>query len=237
MLGLYNYWWRITSFESSPGKKETCMFYVDNTITFSVFLELLCKFTLLVRYKLNIFRPLHMNHFDINALLFGGYYRFIPLDKMVFYGHCKYLLSVSFSMLHIDLTLFLLCNGLCCSIYNYPLVIISIAFSTTCISIIYLVAETILFTWLLIIGENIWPSCPVTSVFCFKEYAKPLTKITSSSGNNFPFVVSCLVWDYIMYVSQYKNSHASPGPYLWFYYWDDDPVFNVFDLLSDGCLL
>ena len=26
---------------------------------------------------------------DICALLFGGYARFIPLDKMVLYGQCK----------------------------------------------------------------------------------------------------------------------------------------------------
>ena len=55
------------------------MFHVANVIMFSVFLELLCKFTLLVRYKLNRFRPPQVNHFDIRALLFGGYIRFIPL--------------------------------------------------------------------------------------------------------------------------------------------------------------
>ena len=59
------------------------MFYVANVITFTVFLELLWKFTLLLRYKLNIFRPPWMNQFDICALLFGGYTMFIPLGKMV----------------------------------------------------------------------------------------------------------------------------------------------------------
>ena len=34
--------------------------------------------------KLNIFRPPQVNQFDILALLFDGYARFIPLDKMVF---------------------------------------------------------------------------------------------------------------------------------------------------------
>ena len=55
MPGLYNYWWCVTSFESIPGNKYTYMFYVASIITFSVSLELLS--TLLVCYKLNIFRP------------------------------------------------------------------------------------------------------------------------------------------------------------------------------------
>ena len=71
------------------------MFYVANVITLSVYLELLWKFTLLVRYKLNIFRPPWVNHFYIRELLFGGYARFVPLDEMVFYGYWKYLPSVS----------------------------------------------------------------------------------------------------------------------------------------------
>ena len=68
-------------------KKETRIFYVDNVITLSVVSEFLWNFTLLVRYKLNVFRPPRVNQFDIHALLFGGYTRFIPLDKMVFYGY------------------------------------------------------------------------------------------------------------------------------------------------------
>ena len=87
-----------------------------------------------------------MNQFDIRALLFGGYAKFIPLDKMVFYCYWKSLPSGSSLMLHIALTLFLLCNGLCCSIYNDPLRIILMEFYITCVSIISLVAETILFT-------------------------------------------------------------------------------------------
>ena len=143
------------------------MFYVANVITFSVFLDILQKSTVLIRYKLNRFRTPWVNqliyvhfylevmpnwylsvkwfifvnnvddHFnriparspnvnakkedyvtDISALLFGSYARFIPLDKMVFYGYSKSLPSVSFSMLHIALTLFPLCNGLCCSRSN-----------------------------------------------------------------------------------------------------------------------
>ena len=97
------------------------MFYVANAIIFSVFLKLPWKFTLIVRHKLNIFWPLHVNHFDIRALLFGGYARFIPLDKMVFCGYWKSLPSVNLLMSHIALTLFLLCNGLCCSLLNYYL--------------------------------------------------------------------------------------------------------------------
>ena len=71
------------------------MFYVDSVITFSVFLELLWKYTLLIRYKLNRFRPPWVNQFDIRVLLFGGYARLIPLDKMVFYGYWKALPSGS----------------------------------------------------------------------------------------------------------------------------------------------
>ena len=88
------------------------MFYVANFITLNVVLELLLTCTLLVRYKLKIFRPPRVNQFDIRALLFGGYARFIPLDKMVFYGFCKALPSGSLSMLNIALKLFQLCSGL-----------------------------------------------------------------------------------------------------------------------------
>ena len=84
--GLYNYWWRITSFESDTGMKETRIFYVANVITFSAFSELLWKSILLVRYKLNRFSFARVNQFDIRALLFGGYDRFILLDKMWIHG-------------------------------------------------------------------------------------------------------------------------------------------------------
>ena len=82
------------------------MFYVANVITLSAFLELLWKFTLLVRYRLNITRPPRVNQFDIHALLFGGYSRFITLDKMVFYGYWEALPYISLMMLHIALTFF-----------------------------------------------------------------------------------------------------------------------------------
>ena len=61
------------------------MFDVASVIPFSVLLDLPRKSTLLVCYKLNILRPPQGNKFDICALLFGGYDRFIPLDKMVLY--------------------------------------------------------------------------------------------------------------------------------------------------------
>ena len=81
MSGLYNYWWLITSFKYSLGNKETHVFYVASSITISAFSKLLWKSTLLVRYRLNRFRPPHVNQFDFCALLFGGYTRFITLDK------------------------------------------------------------------------------------------------------------------------------------------------------------
>ena len=49
--------------------KETRMFYVSIVITFSIFLELLFNYTLLVFYKLNKFLPPRVNQFNIRALL------------------------------------------------------------------------------------------------------------------------------------------------------------------------
>ena len=66
-------------------------------------------------YKLNIFRPPRVNQFYIHALLFGGYARFVPLDKISFYGYWKTLPSSSSPMLHIAWNFFLLCNGICYS--------------------------------------------------------------------------------------------------------------------------
>ena len=119
MPSLYNYWGRITHFDFRIGNKETRIFYIVNVISLSVVLELLWRFTLLVHYKLNIFQTPQLNQFDILALLFGGYARLIPLDKMVFYGYWKALPYGSLSMLYIALTLFPLCHGLCCSLSNY----------------------------------------------------------------------------------------------------------------------
>ena len=59
------------------------MFYIVNAIKFSVFSELLWKYNLLVCYELNRFWSPRVNQFDISAILFGGYTRFLPLDKMV----------------------------------------------------------------------------------------------------------------------------------------------------------
>ena len=86
MPDLYNYWGRITSFKSSLGKKETRMFYAANVIMLGVVLELLWKFTLLVCFKLNRFRPSQVNRFDIHVVLFGGDSNFKPLDKIVFFN-------------------------------------------------------------------------------------------------------------------------------------------------------
>ena len=55
------------------------MFYVANVITFSVFLELLWKFALLVRFRINRFQPPRVEQFDIRARLFDSYDRFIPV--------------------------------------------------------------------------------------------------------------------------------------------------------------
>ena len=87
--GLYNYWQCITYFGSSLVNKETRIFYVDCDIPFSIFLELLRNSSLLIHYKFNRFRPPQLNQFDICALLFGGYARFLILDKIVLYRYWK----------------------------------------------------------------------------------------------------------------------------------------------------
>ena len=65
------------------------MFYIAIVIKFSTFSELLWKSTLLLRYKLIRFWPPWVSQFDIFALLFGGYARFIPLDKIVYIDNVK----------------------------------------------------------------------------------------------------------------------------------------------------
>ena len=115
---IYNYWWLITSLESSIGKKETHMFYVANVITFSVFSYLLCKSTLLVCYQFNRLRPPQVNQFDISALLFGGYARFILLGKMVYrYNgkHCTLAVHKCYSYLW---------NCFCCVMDSYCSILI-----------------------------------------------------------------------------------------------------------------
>ena len=114
--GIYNYWWLFTSFEFILGNKWTLMFYVANVITFSVFLELLRKFTLLVRYNLNRFQPPRVNQFDIYALLFGGYTTFITRGKLVYRYNVK-LHPPEVHQCHSDLWHYLCCVLDCyCSI-------------------------------------------------------------------------------------------------------------------------
>ena len=75
MPDLYEYWRLFTSFEYGPGNKDTLMFYVANAIIFRIFLELLCKSTLIVCFKLNIIQPPRVNQFDICALLVRRLYQ------------------------------------------------------------------------------------------------------------------------------------------------------------------
>ena len=153
IIFLYNYWWLVTSFESILGKKETRIFYVDTIINFSFFLELLWKSTLLVRYKLNKFRSPQVNQFDICAVLYGSYARFVPLDKMVYMNNGN-LISGSSPMSQLSWNCFYCLMDYYCSIFNYTLGIVIIAFTTLCVSITAIVAKTIIFFWLLILGEN-----------------------------------------------------------------------------------
>ena len=65
-------------------KQINTNFYESSVIAFISFSELLWKYILLVCYKLNILPPPKANQFDICALLFSGYARILPLDKMVY---------------------------------------------------------------------------------------------------------------------------------------------------------
>ena len=87
------------------------MFYVASVITFRIFLELLRKSNLIVNYRFNCFQPPRVNQFGICALLFGGYVRFIQLDKMIYIDN-ENLTSGRSSMSQLVLKLFLLCYGL-----------------------------------------------------------------------------------------------------------------------------
>ena len=80
MPGLCKYWLLVTSSGFGIGKKETRMFNVSNIVKFCAFSELLWEYTVFIRYKLNRLWTSRVNQFDIFALLFGGYARFIPLD-------------------------------------------------------------------------------------------------------------------------------------------------------------
>ena len=112
-------------FQIQYRKLKTRMFYVANVITFSIFLELVWESTLLLRYKLNRFRPPHVNQFDIHALLFRGYIRFILLDKMIYRDNGN-LPSGSSPMSQLSLTLFMLCTVLSLYSFNFTLRIILI---------------------------------------------------------------------------------------------------------------
>ena len=72
--------------------------------------------------------------------------------------------SWSSSLSQLSFTLFPLCKDSYFSLFNYPIVKILIALAATCVSIIALVAKTILFSWLLIIGEKNRTSCHMMSV-------------------------------------------------------------------------
>ena len=126
MASLYNYWQCITSFETSLGKIERRMSYVVSVITFSVILVLLWDFTLLVFYKLYRFCSPILNQFDIHTLLFCVYYRFIPIDKMIYIynGNLTY---CSLLMSQFDLIFFRCVMDSYCNLFNCPLRIILIA--------------------------------------------------------------------------------------------------------------
>ena len=98
ILGLYNYWWNITSFKYSLGKKETRMFYVASVITFSIFSELLWRQTLVLCYNLYRFRPpliesiwcfctLVWRKLQVNTIRLNGVCPYWPPSRVVFPNH------------------------------------------------------------------------------------------------------------------------------------------------------
>ena len=91
-------------------KNKTHMFYVANVITFSVFQKVLLKFTLLICYKINIFQPPRVNHFDIRALLFWQLCQVHTAIINCQYRSWETFPSGSLSMSKLDLTLFPLSN-------------------------------------------------------------------------------------------------------------------------------
>ena len=178
------------------------MFYKANFIKLSVVLDLLWKYSLLLCYKLNIFRRPWVNQFNVCALLFRGYIMFIPLDKMVFYGYWKDLNSGSSSMLHIALNLCPLYYGLYFSLSNYYLnnynsVLWFMRFYYCLSGWNYIISLTFNY-WRNFDRAIMW-----RQFVGFKEFVNRRTRVTSSSDNNLPQVISCLMWDYIIYVSQY----------------------------------
>ena len=56
--------------------------------------------------------------------------------------------------------------------------------SAACVSIIALVAENVLFTWILIIGENINWAVMWRQLVSSKYFVRPQTKVISSSVSN-----------------------------------------------------
>ena len=141
ILGLYNYWWCIVSFVYSLERKKSQMFFVASVIKFSVFSELPWKSILLVHYKLSRFQPPRTKQFDICALLFHVYSRFIILDKIVYIDNGNLPSGIS-SMSQLALVFFHLVMDSYCSLFNYLFGINIIAFAAMCIYIITLVAET-----------------------------------------------------------------------------------------------
>ena len=69
---------------------------------------------------------------DICALLFGGYAKLILLDKLSYMVSVN-LPSFSSSMSQLYFILFPLCNGIYFFLLNYPLRIVLIYFSATCV--------------------------------------------------------------------------------------------------------
>ena len=203
------------------------MFNVSSVITFSVFLELLRKSTLLVRYKLNILWPPRVKQFDICVLLFHRL-RQVHIDKLNgIFCWWKNLPSGSYLISQLAWNCFCCVMGSYCSLFNYPLGIILIVFAATCGSIILFVIESILFYWILTIWYCFNRAFMWRQFVSFKEFVRSQTKFTSSSGINLfglsiLEVIPCLMLT-ISFISQHYKSFDGSGLYLQVYSWYDIP--------------
>ena len=97
-----------------------------------------------------------------------------------------------------------------CSLFNYTLGIILIALHRYVYLYYRLIGWTILFFWLLIIGEKIEQSATWRQFVSFKWFVRPWTKFTSFSGIDILWIVyplSRITLDVylIIYFSQYRT--------------------------------
>ena len=124
-------------------------------------------YSILIHYKLNIFRPPRVEPVWHSCTVIQ---RICEVDTITLNGliyilkTCPWAVHQCHSYLRNCFCCLMNSN---CSLFNYSLGIILIAFSSMCISIIPLVDETISFSWIPINRENNWNIFHVMSVCNF----------------------------------------------------------------------